>query len=122
MTRFVLRRLAAMVPTLFGITLVTFALVKLAPGDPVTLELEGGMRAGAVSARVVEDFRRAFFLDLPLFVNLERKIQAMRWHGNWWRIRNTNRLPLCFQSEKRTGFDPICAYPRFRRRLNQNLT
>jgi peptide/nickel transport system permease protein len=60
-----------MVPTLFGITLVTFALVKLAPGDPVTLELEGGMRAGAVSRRVTDDFRHAFFLDLPLLVNLE---------------------------------------------------
>lgn len=60
-----------MIPTLFGITLVTFALIKLAPGDPVTLELEGGIRAGAVSKRVAEDFHHAFFLDLPLFINLQ---------------------------------------------------
>lgn len=71
MRRLIWRRLLGMVPTLFGITLVTFALVKLAPGDPVTLELEGGMRAGSVSRRVVDDFRHAFFLDLPLLVNPE---------------------------------------------------
>jgi len=67
---FVWRRLWSMVPTLVGITIVTFILIQLAPGDPVTIELEGGMRAGSVSARVVEDFRHAFFLDLPLLVNL----------------------------------------------------
>jgi peptide/nickel transport system permease protein len=71
MRRLIWRRIFGMVPTLFGITLVTFALVKLAPGDPVTLELEGGMRAGSVSHRVVDDFRHAFFLDLPLLINLE---------------------------------------------------
>ena len=70
MSSFVWRRLWSMVPTLVGITIVTFILIQLAPGDPVTIELEGGMRAGSVSARVVEDFRHAFFLDLPLLVNL----------------------------------------------------
>ncbi len=71
MRRLIWRRVLGMVPTLFGITLVTFAMVKLAPGDPVTLELEGGMRAGAVSKRIVNDFHHAFFLDLPLMFNIE---------------------------------------------------
>ena len=71
MRQLIWRRLLAMIPTLFGITLVTFALVQLAPGDPVTMELEGGLRAGSVSKRVVDDFRRAYFLDLPLFINLD---------------------------------------------------
>lgn len=69
MRRLIWRRIVGMVPTLFGITVVTFILVKLAPGDPVTLELEGGMRAGAVSRLVVEDYRHAFFLDLPIMFN-----------------------------------------------------
>ena len=82
MRRLIWRRLVGMVPTLFGITLVTFALIQLAPGDPVVMELEGGMRAGTVSTRVVEDFRHAFFLDLPLLVNLnpmdiERRVDAL---------------------------------------------
>ena len=35
MLRFVLRRLALIVPTFFGVTLLAFALVHLIPGDPV---------------------------------------------------------------------------------------
>jgi peptide/nickel transport system permease protein len=36
MTRYILRRLAYMVPVLFLITLFTFFLIRLVPGDPVT--------------------------------------------------------------------------------------
>ena len=35
MTAYILRRLLLMVPTLFGIMLVTFAIVQFAPGGPV---------------------------------------------------------------------------------------
>ncbi|WP_254767751.1 ABC transporter permease [Salinilacihabitans rarus] len=35
--RFVLRRLVAVVPILFGVSVITFALVHLTPGDPVEL-------------------------------------------------------------------------------------
>jgi peptide/nickel transport system permease protein len=37
MTRYLLRRLAQAVPTLFGITLLSFLLMLATPGDPVTL-------------------------------------------------------------------------------------
>jgi len=37
MFRFVLTRLAQLIPTFFGITLVAFAFIRLLPGDPVTL-------------------------------------------------------------------------------------
>src|SRR5687767_11004678 len=35
MGRYLLRRLAISVPVLFGITLVTYVIINLAPGDPV---------------------------------------------------------------------------------------
>ena len=35
MSRFILYRLALLVPTLFGVLLVTFLLLYVAPGDPV---------------------------------------------------------------------------------------
>ncbi len=64
MLRFLIRRLALAVPTLFGICLITFALIHLAPGDPLagSEDAAGGGRA-SVSAR------RTYFLDLPLFWN-----------------------------------------------------
>ncbi|HEY9537161.1 MAG TPA: ABC transporter permease subunit [Kiloniellaceae bacterium] len=37
MFRFVVTRLAQLIPTFFGITLVAFAFIRLLPGDPVTL-------------------------------------------------------------------------------------
>lgn len=39
MNTFLLRRLGALIPTLFGVTLITFGLVRLTPGDPVRLLL-----------------------------------------------------------------------------------
>jgi len=37
MTRYVVRRLLLMVPILFGLSLVSFGIVRLAPGDPALL-------------------------------------------------------------------------------------
>ncbi len=42
MLTYLLKRLAAMVPTLLGITFLTFLIVNCAPGDPVGATLEGG--------------------------------------------------------------------------------
>ena len=49
MIRFVLRRLWRMVPALLGVALVTFALVHLAPGDPVQAEMSGEASRGELS-------------------------------------------------------------------------
>jgi len=35
MLAFLLRRLGLLLPTFFGVTLLTFALIRLIPGDPV---------------------------------------------------------------------------------------
>ena len=35
MLSFIARRLGLLIPTFFGITLLTFALIRLIPGDPV---------------------------------------------------------------------------------------
>ncbi|MBI5487704.1 MAG: ABC transporter permease subunit [Deltaproteobacteria bacterium] len=82
MIRFILRRLWRMIPALLGIALVTFALVHLAPGDPVQAEMSGETSRGELSDEAVESFRRSYFLDLPLFLNTEindlpRRMQAL---------------------------------------------
>jgi peptide/nickel transport system permease protein len=64
MTRYVLSRLAAAVPTLFGIVVLVFLLVHLAPGSPVTsLGGEGGRR---VTGQAAVEMRRLYGLDRPL--------------------------------------------------------
>jgi peptide/nickel transport system permease protein len=49
-TRFLTRRLLAMGPTFVGMTLLTFVVARLAPGDPFHLDLEDGRAVVAVHA------------------------------------------------------------------------
>ena len=64
MLRFVLRRLALIVPTFIGVTLLAFALIHLIPGDPVeNVSGERGMDP-ARRARLLHEFG----LDRPLAV------------------------------------------------------
>ena len=71
MLTFVLRRLAWMVPTLVGVSLVTFGLIHLVPGDPAAF-LEGGAdpsqaTLGADRSAAIERFRARHLLDQPLW-------------------------------------------------------
>lgn len=68
MRRYVLRRLLLMIPTFLGITLLTFVIAQLAPGDPFQLELE---TAGPNQAAI--DVQRASHgLDAPLPIQFGR--------------------------------------------------
>lgn len=62
MIAFILRRLLAVGLLVIGISLVTFTLVRMVPGDPVQLYY-GGM---PVSADITEALRREWGLDRPL--------------------------------------------------------
>jgi len=65
MTRRILRRLAVSAVTLAGITVLTFLLFHLAPGDPLA-PLEGGSR-GAVSTDALARMRAEAGFDRPLW-------------------------------------------------------
>lgn len=61
MTLFIIRRLAALVPVLLGVTLLVFAMLWLAPGDPVLALL--GESAQGISRAALDELRRAHGLD-----------------------------------------------------------
>ncbi|MCL6551843.1 MAG: ABC transporter permease [Firmicutes bacterium] len=76
MLRHILRRLLQMIPMLLGITLVSFAIIQLSPGDFLA-----EMRLNPiVSPQTVEQMRRNFGLDQPLHV------QYLRWLWNAVRL------------------------------------
>jgi peptide/nickel transport system permease protein len=63
--RFLVRRIALAIPTLFGIVVVVFLLMHLAPGSPASAI--GGAESGRrVSAAAREEMRRLYGLDRPL--------------------------------------------------------
>ena len=69
MTNYIIRRLLLMIPTLLGITIMVFAISRLAPGDPFTLALGQNQELDAErSADIRAEMRRRYGFDKPLYV------------------------------------------------------
>ena len=64
MTQYLLKRLAGMIPLLFGITIISFGMMHLAPGEPVVVGQEFNPK---VSAQDIERLRAYYGLDRPLY-------------------------------------------------------
>ncbi|PPR13696.1 MAG: Glutathione transport system permease protein GsiC [Proteobacteria bacterium] len=62
---YLLKRLLGMVPLLIGITLISFIVIQLAPGEPVGLETDLNPK---VSAEAQERLREHYGLDKPIHV------------------------------------------------------
>lgn len=71
MTAYVLRRLAQVVPTILGITLVAFLLLHLMPGDPV-FRLVYGQDMATITPEKLAEIRHQFGLDDPKMVQYVR--------------------------------------------------
>ncbi len=65
MLHYILKRLLMMVPLLLGITLLSFLVIHLAPGDPVEIETEMSMKT---SAQARDNLRKLYGLDKPVHV------------------------------------------------------
>jgi peptide/nickel transport system permease protein len=70
---YLLARVALLVPVLFGVSVVTFALIRLVPGDPVAVVLGPDSRARPEDIAAI---RAAFGLDEP------PPLQYVRWMGH----------------------------------------
>ena len=78
MREYLIQRLLLVIPTLFGVTLIGFSIMHLAPGDPAELRAAGGLggaRQAVVSAKqgsaldeAVQQWRAQYGLDKPLHV------------------------------------------------------
>ena len=70
MAVYILRRILLMIPTLFGITIVSFIVINLAPGGPVEQKLQemrmGDSRAVGVSQDVIDALNKQYGFDKPL--------------------------------------------------------
>jgi peptide/nickel transport system permease protein len=64
---YTLRRLAYLIPTLLGITIVTFVLISLAPGNPVDL-IQSGVMSSGISIEGYNEMLRLYGLDKPILI------------------------------------------------------
>jgi ABC-type dipeptide/oligopeptide/nickel transport system permease component len=67
MVPYILRRIVMLLPVLFGVTLVSFSLLHLVPGDPA--EVLGGQEASKAD---IDRIRKEYGLDQPLVVQYAR--------------------------------------------------
>ena len=72
MWTYILRRLLVMIPTLVGVTIVSFCIMQLAPGDPLLAQAgPGGMAGQSLQTREAYLIqKRDLKLDKPLLINL----------------------------------------------------
>jgi len=72
LTRYIIRRLLLLVPVLIGISVITFAMMRLIPGDPAQIML--GEHA---TQEAVAEIRQRMGLDDPLPVQYLRYIESV---------------------------------------------
>jgi peptide/nickel transport system permease protein len=82
----ILRRLLLTLPTLVGASLIVFAMVKLAPGDPISILMPPD--AGKAE---IEAVKEALGLDRPLPVQYLKWLERAALHGDLGRASATRR-------------------------------
>ena len=84
MQSFILRRLLYMIPTLFAVSVVTFVIIQLPPGDYLsTLMADWAAQGGAVEAGTLDALRTRFGLDQPIYVQYWKWISGIVLHGDF---------------------------------------
>lgn len=71
MTAYLIRRLLLIIPTFIGVSIVTFLVLQLIPGNPVFQRLQamrGAMGAENVSPEIIEQTKKLYGLDKPIHV------------------------------------------------------
>jgi peptide/nickel transport system permease protein len=76
--KYLIKRFLLMLPTLFGVALVTFVLIRVIPGDVVELRYSGDR--GAVSQEILDRERARIGLDQPVWY------QFLSWIGGVVRL------------------------------------
>jgi peptide/nickel transport system permease protein len=77
MSAYITRRLLMMLPMLIGITIITFSVIHLAPGDAVDVQTEMSLKASAESR---DNMRKLYGLDRPVHE------QYLSWLGRFVRF------------------------------------
>jgi len=77
MLRYILNRILLMIPTLLGVAILVFAMLRMMPGDPLTMMFEGAN----VAKEVVEAERARLGLDQPIYVQFVKWLWGVL-HGD----------------------------------------
>ena len=83
MKAYLIKRLFLILPTLFGITVITFLVIRLAPGDPAELRARSGQNLSSdggknlVNAQIIAATRRIYELDKPIHIQYAKWVKRI---------------------------------------------
>jgi peptide/nickel transport system permease protein len=81
---FIIRRLLYMIPTLFAVSVVTFIIIQLPPGDYLsTLMADWAAQGGAVESGTLDALRTRYGLDQPIWVQYWKWISGILLRGDF---------------------------------------
>ncbi len=68
MKDYLIKRFLLLIPTMIGISLITFCIIQLAPGNPIQQKIgfEEGIKAEAITKDVIEQTKKLYGLDKPI--------------------------------------------------------
>ncbi len=104
MQAYIVRRVLALIPTLFFASVIVFVTVRMIPGDVIDLMLSQNDIAAAKMGR--EQLERALGLDQPMWLQYWRWVGAILFHGDFgnslWQSTPVSehlfaRLPVTFE-------------------------
>lgn len=100
MTRYIVQRVLSLIPVLFGVTLLVFLVMQLAPGDPAQIML--GTRATETS---LTELRLELGLDQPIHIQYGRWLARIL-QGDWGRSIQLKReiLPFVLDRFRNSAF------------------
>jgi len=79
MLNYIIKRLFLLIPILFLVTLISFSLLFIIPGDPAETILTGP--GGGADPKAVEEFRIKMGLDKPIYIQYFTWLESIL-HGN----------------------------------------
>lgn len=84
MLQFILKRLLWAIPTIFVISLMSFIIIQLPPGDYLTAHIAALRQTGeSVDQQTIEVLRERYGLDKPLYIQYLRWMRGIILHGDF---------------------------------------
>lgn len=97
MTSYLLRRIALLIPLMLGITLITFTVIHLAPGEPVEMQMAMNPKVGKEARERLQKF---YGLDKPLHVQYITWIKQLS-HLDFGRSFSSDNRPVLDKIKER---------------------
>jgi len=68
MKDYLIKRFILLIPTILGITIITFCIIQLAPGSPIQqkLGIDEGIKAESITKDIIEQTKKLYGLDKPI--------------------------------------------------------